>query len=69
MYIALIMLLISAVIILFVVNFMIKNLKKLEKWGLTVSNGNIDTKIKIETNDEIGRLSDIFNKIYKEHDK
>ena len=61
MYIALIMLLISAVIILFVVNFMIKNLKKLEKWGLTVSNGNIDTKIKIETNDEIGRLSDIFN--------
>ncbi len=45
----------------FILNLMIRNLKKLEKWAMSVSAGNLDTKIVINTNDEIGRLSDIFN--------
>lgn len=45
----------------FILNLMIRNLKKLEKWAVSVSAGNLDTKIVINTNDEIGRLSDIFN--------
>ncbi|MCP4130214.1 MAG: adenylate/guanylate cyclase domain-containing protein [bacterium] len=59
--IALIMMAISAVAILIVLNFMIQNLKRLEKWAIAVGDGNLDTKIKISTNDEIGRLSDITN--------
>jgi class 3 adenylate cyclase/HAMP domain-containing protein len=45
----------------FVLTFMIRNLEKLEKWAGSVSSGNLDTKIVINTNDEIGRLGDIFN--------
>lgn len=67
------MLIIAAVMILlalflyrFVLNFMIKNLKKLERWALSVSAGNLDSKIQIKTNDEIGRLGDIFNKMIDE---
>lgn len=67
------MLIIAAVMIMlglflyrFVLNFMIKNLKKLEQWALSVSAGNLDSKIKIKTKDEIGRLSDIFNKMIDE---
>jgi adenylate cyclase len=67
------MLIIAAVMILFgliayrfVLNFMIRNLKKLERWALSVSAGNLDSKIVIKTNDEIGRLSDIFNKMIDE---
>ncbi len=56
----------SIIIFLFVINYMIKNLKKFEKWALSVADGNIDNKIKIETNDEIGRLSDIFNNMLDE---
>lgn len=59
--IALIMIIISAISFLFVLNFMIQNLKKLEKWAISVSKGQLDTKIEIEANDEIGRLGDIFN--------
>ncbi|HQO39332.1 MAG TPA: adenylate/guanylate cyclase domain-containing protein [Spirochaetota bacterium] len=67
------MLIIAAVMILlglflyrFVLNFMIKNLKKLERWALSVSAGNLDSKIQIKTNDEIGRFGDIFNKMIDE---
>lgn len=66
-------LIIAAVMILlglfayrFVLNFMIQNIKKLERWARTVSAGNLDSKIVIKTNDEIGRLSDIFNKMIDE---
>lgn len=59
-------LLIGLIAFTFVLNFMIKNLKKLEQWAISVSAGNLDTKIVIKTNDEIGRLSDIFNHMIDE---
>jgi class 3 adenylate cyclase/HAMP domain-containing protein len=58
---ALIMIIICVVSFRFVLVFMIRNLAKLEKWAGSVSSGNLDTKIVINTNDEIGRLGDIFN--------
>ncbi len=58
---ALIMIIICLISFRFILNFMIRNLKKLEKWAGSVSSGNLDTKIVINTNDEIGRLGDIFN--------
>jgi class 3 adenylate cyclase len=65
-YIALIAMIISAILFLFAVNFMIKNIKKLEKWAIKISEGDLDKKIYIKTNDEIGRLSDIFNYMMEE---
>ncbi|HPS58804.1 MAG TPA: adenylate/guanylate cyclase domain-containing protein [Spirochaetota bacterium] len=64
--IAAVMILLALIIYRFVLNFMIKNLKKLERWALSVSAGNLDSKIKIKTKDEIGRLGDIFNKMIDE---
>ena len=64
--IAAIMILLGLFLYRFVLNFMIKNLKKLERWALSVSAGNLDSKIQIKTNDEIGRLGDIFNKMIDE---
>jgi class 3 adenylate cyclase/HAMP domain-containing protein len=58
---ALIMIIICVVAFRFILVFMIRNLAKLEKWAGSVSSGNLDTKIVINTNDEIGRLGDIFN--------
>ncbi|MBN2403578.1 MAG: adenylate/guanylate cyclase domain-containing protein [Spirochaetes bacterium] len=58
---ALIMIIVCLIAFRFVLVFMIRNLKKLEKWAGSVSEGNLDTKIVINTNDEIGRLGDIFN--------
>lgn len=51
----------SIIIMSLVSKYFVSNIKKLEKWGLEVSNGNLDAKIKINTKDEIGRLADIFN--------
>ncbi len=64
--VALVILIISALIFLIVIQFMIRNLKILEKWALTVSGGNIDTQASIRSNDEIGRISDIFNQMLNE---
>lgn len=64
--IALIIIAISVVAFLLVLNFMIKNLKKLEKWAIAVSEGEFDSKIEIHTADEIGRLGDIFNHMIEE---
>jgi class 3 adenylate cyclase/HAMP domain-containing protein len=58
---AVIMFIICLVSFRFVLSFMIRNLEKLERWAGSVSSGNLDTKIVINTNDEIGRLGDIFN--------
>ncbi len=66
MIIAGIILAFSIVVSFYVVNFMVRNLKKLEKWALEVSAGNIDNKVVIEQRDEIGRLSDIFNNMLDE---
>lgn len=66
MIIASIMIAICSIAFLLVLNFIIQNLKKLEKWALSVSGGNLDTKIKINTKDEIGRLGDIFNSMIYE---
>lgn len=60
-YAALAFLILSMIIFLFVINVIIKNLKILEKWAIKVSEGDINTEIEIDTNDEIGRLSDVFN--------
>ena len=54
-------LIISFIFFFIVLNFMIQNLKKLEKWAISVSAGNLDEKIDIKANDEIGRLGDISN--------
>jgi class 3 adenylate cyclase/HAMP domain-containing protein len=59
--IALIILILSSIAILIVLNYNVKNLKKLERWAIAVSKGNLDEKINIATNDEIGRLGDITN--------
>ncbi len=59
--IALIMIVISCVAVLVVLNYNIRNLKKLERWAISVSRGNLDEKIEIASNDEIGRLGDITN--------
>ncbi|MCU0822605.1 MAG: adenylate/guanylate cyclase domain-containing protein, partial [Spirochaetes bacterium] len=64
--IASLMILLGLVAYSFVLNFMIKNLKKLESWALSISAGNLDSKIVIKSGDEIGRLSDIFNKMIDE---
>lgn len=59
--IALAITLMSGFVIFFVLNHNVKNLKKLEDWALSVSKGNLDEKIDIAANDEIGRLGDITN--------
>ncbi len=64
--IGLIFLIVSLTAFFFVINFMIKNIKVLEKWALDVSKGDIDKRVDIKTNDEIGRLSDIFNYMLSE---
>jgi len=64
--IALIILAVAFIVSFFVVNFMVKNLKRLEKWALEVSNGNLDVRVEIKSKDEIGRLSDIFNNMLQE---
>jgi class 3 adenylate cyclase/HAMP domain-containing protein len=66
MNIALWIFLFSVILFLFVINFMISNLKKLEKWAVEVGNGDIDTRLEIKTRDEIGRISDIFNNMLDE---
>lgn len=58
---AAVMVIICLIAFRIILNFIIKNLEKLEKWAVSVSAGNLDTKIVINTNDEIGRLGDIFN--------
>lgn len=64
--IALIFLIVSLIAFLFVINFMIKNIKVLEKWAMDVSQGDIGQKVEIKTKDEIGRLADIFNYMLSE---
>ncbi|MBN2158166.1 MAG: hypothetical protein JW807_02135 [Spirochaetes bacterium] len=59
--IALIIMAVGIIALLIVLSFTIKNLKKLEGWAISVSKGNINEKIHIKTNDEIGRLGDITN--------
>ncbi|MDY6933117.1 MAG: adenylate/guanylate cyclase domain-containing protein [Spirochaetota bacterium] len=66
MNIALVMIILCGIAFLIVLNYMIQNLKKLEKWALIVSAGNLGTKIEIDSNDEIGRLGDIFNNMLDE---
>jgi class 3 adenylate cyclase/HAMP domain-containing protein len=65
-YISLVILVIGSVAVLFVINYIIRNLKELERWALQVSEGDIDNRAQIETKDEIGRLSDIFNYMINE---
>ncbi len=59
--IALVMIAVGCIAVLVVLNYNIRNLKKLERWAISVSKGNIDEKIEIASNDEIGRLGDITN--------
>ncbi|MBN2039040.1 MAG: adenylate/guanylate cyclase domain-containing protein [Spirochaetes bacterium] len=61
MILAVVMVLVCLIAFRIILNLMIKNLEKLERWAVSVSSGNLDTKIVINTNDEIGRLGDIFN--------
>jgi class 3 adenylate cyclase len=59
--IALIMMAVTCIAFFIVLSFTIKNLKKLERWAISISKGNLDEKIEIVSNDEIGRLGDISN--------
>ena len=59
--IALIMILVSCVAFFIVLQYVIQNLKHLERWAISVGDGNLDSRIEIKSNDEIGRLSDITN--------
>lgn len=49
-----------------VLHFMVRNLKKLERWALDVGAGNLGTRIEIRSRDEIGRLGDVFNRMLEE---
>ncbi|MGC8764790.1 MAG: adenylate/guanylate cyclase domain-containing protein [Brevinematia bacterium] len=50
----------SVFLISFAIGHNLKNIKLMEKWALEVANGNLKYRIKIKENDEIGRLSDVF---------
>ncbi|MBN2545044.1 MAG: adenylate/guanylate cyclase domain-containing protein [Spirochaetes bacterium] len=63
---ALVFLVISLISFLIIINILIKNLKLLEQWAMRVSEGDLDNKLYIETNDEVGRLSDVFNHMIDE---
>lgn len=56
----------SVLIIFYVSRVYVENIKKLEKWGLEVSNGNLSARVEISSKDEIGRLSDVFNYMLEE---
>lgn len=62
----LVLFLIIAAAFFIVLNYMVKNLKKLEHWAIEVAEGNLGTKIDISSQDEIGRLGDVFNHMLKE---
>ncbi|MEN2997628.1 MAG: adenylate/guanylate cyclase domain-containing protein [Brevinematia bacterium] len=53
--------LLSILFIFLVSKVYVENVKKLEKWGMEVSEGNLSAKVEIRSNDEIGRLADVFN--------
>lgn len=59
--IALIIMALSIIAVFIVLNYNVKNLKKLERWAIAVSKGRLNEKIYIKTSDEIGRLGDITN--------
>jgi len=63
---ALIALLAGSIAIFIVLTFNIRNLKKLESWSISVGRGNLDEKIEIKTNDEVGRLGDLSNQMIEE---
>ncbi len=63
---ALAMMVAGIIAIFIVLNYMIKNLKKLERWAISVSGGNLNEKIFIKARDEIGRLGDISNHMIDE---
>ncbi len=50
----------------FVLDYMVKNIKRLENWAMGVANGNLGQSIYSESGDEIGRLGDVFNHMLKE---
>ncbi len=66
MKIALVMIAVGCAAVLVVLNFSVRNLKKLETWAISVSKGNLDEKIEIASHDEIGRLGDITNHMIDE---
>lgn len=51
---------ISFLLTFFAVGHNLKNLKLLESWAVRVGEGNLSYRINIKENDEIGRLSDVF---------
>lgn len=56
----------SVVVIFFASKVYVDNIKKLESWGMEVSNGNLSVRAEIKSRDEIGRLSDVFNYMLEE---
>ncbi|MBA9025952.1 methyl-accepting chemotaxis protein [Peribacillus huizhouensis] len=52
---------IGAVVVYFVVQSIIKPIKKLKESVITVSKGDLTEQIEIKSNDEIGQLGDAFN--------
>ncbi|HQL44059.1 MAG TPA: adenylate/guanylate cyclase domain-containing protein [Spirochaetota bacterium] len=57
---------ISILVIFWITGIMLKNIKKLEKWALDVGKGNFSLPVDIKNNDEIGRLSDVFQYMINE---
>lgn len=53
----------SAIITFFLINAVTKPLKKLSKAAQSVAKGNIDIKLDIQTDDEIGKLAQSFNEM------
>ncbi len=64
-FITIILLFISLMFFI-ILNFMVKNIKKLENWAVAVAEGNLDNRIEISTRDEIGRVGDAFNHMLEE---
>ncbi|MEK6794612.1 MAG: adenylate/guanylate cyclase domain-containing protein [Spirochaetota bacterium] len=58
--VALIMVIVSAIAFLIMLTVMIRNIKTLERWALSVAGGDLSSPAPIRENDEIGRLRDVF---------
>ncbi len=56
----------SMIAVYWLSGMMVRRIKLLEKWGLEVSEGNLTVSLKLPGNDEIGRLSDIFQLMLEE---
>ncbi|MBN1898867.1 MAG: HAMP domain-containing protein [Spirochaetes bacterium] len=59
--VALVMIIVSTLVIFIVVNFIVLNIKRLEKGAVRLGKGDLGVQVLVKSKDELGRLSDVFN--------